>query len=59
MQFNSWLTNDENVADSSDEFLKIIYKNGTEQKELIAYNKKSGINAGLILKTEKNKCFIL
>ena len=57
MQFNSWLTNDENVADSSDEFLKIIYKNGTEQKELIAYNKKSGINSGLILKTEKNKYY--
>ncbi len=43
----------------SDEFfLKIIYKNGSEIKELIASNKKTGINYGVILKIDKIKYYI-
>ena len=43
----------------SDEFfLKIIYKNGSEIKELIASNKKTGINFGVVLKIDKIKYYI-
>ena len=40
-----------NIDSYSDElFLKIIYKNGSEIKKLIASNTKNSINSGLILK---------
>ena len=39
-------------------FLKLIYKNETEIKELIVYNKMSGINSGAIIQTDKIKYFI-
>ena len=39
-------------------FLKLIYKNETEIKELIVYNKMGGINSGAIIQTDKIKYFI-
>lgn len=41
-----------------DNFLKIIYKNGAEIKELLAIKKEIGINSGLIFKIDKNKYYI-
>ena len=48
----------ENEYPKSDVFLKIIYKNETEIKELIINNKKSGINSGVIFQIDKIKYYI-
>ena len=57
--FYSRLSVIENENKYSDElFLKIIYKNGSEKKELIASDKKTGINHGVIFEIDKIKYFI-
>ena len=56
--FYERLSVNENEDYDSDEFLKLLYKNDTEIKELFIYEKKSGINYGLTFQINKNKYYI-
>ena len=49
---------DEDETNNSELFLKFIYKNETEFKELIVNNKNSGINSGAIIQIDKIKYYI-
>ena len=56
--FYERLSAEENENNYSEVFLKLIYKNETENNEIIVNNKKNGINSGAIIQIDKIKYYI-